>query len=304
MLAPATTSSVEFSKYMPAPPVMESIAGEWPGLVVRAYRLTAGEVKLPAVPELCLQQQLSPGVTHVERILGTRRQTARLGIGAITFIPANQPVHWRWDNAVEVLHIHISRALVLQIADDKSSVARGVEALDNIGARDALLADIGQTIVAESQSPAWSWNVSYRDSLTRTLLGQIFRLVADSVVAKPMRRSDLRPIQRALNYIHTNLEKELTLQKLASIAHVSAFHFLRLFRSDLDITPHRYIIEQRISRAHIMLSFTGLSISEISRRIGFSSQSHFTRAFHEEVGMTPNVFRWLRTRRARTASVN
>ncbi len=304
MLAPTRTSTVEFSKFMPARPIMESLEGDWPGLTIRTYRLAPGEVTLPAVPDMYLQLQLSPAVTNVERILGTKRQVARMSMGSLTFTPADQPAYWRWDNAVDLLHIHISRDVVLRIADHKTAVARGVESLDHLGVWDTLLADIGRTIIEESQCPAWSQNVSYRDSLTRTLLVQIFRLFARTIEAKPARTSDLRQIQRALDYIHMNLEKDLMLEKLASIAHVSAFHFLRLFRSDLGVTPHRYIIEQRISRAQILLSCTSLSLSEISRRIGFSSQSHFTRAFHEEVGMTPKVFRWLRTRRVRTAGMN
>ena len=304
MLAPTSTSTVEFSKFMPARPIMESLAGEWPGLTVRTYRLPPGEVALPAVPDLCMQQLLSPAVTNVERILGTKRQTARLSGGSLTFTPANQPSYWRWDHPVDLLHIHISREAVLPTADHKGCIALGVESLDHINIWDSMLANIGRMIVEQTQGPAWSHNVSHRDSLTRTLMLQIVRLFADSIEAKQARKSELRQIQRALNYIHTNLEKDLTLRKLASIAHVSAFHFVRLFRSDLDVTPHRYIIEQRIGRAQVLLSCTSLSISEVSRRIGFSSQSHFTRAFHEEVGMTPKVFRWLRTRRVRTAGVN
>lgn len=304
MLLTTRISTVEFSKFMPARPIVESLEGEWPGLIIRTYRLPAGEAALPAVPDLCIQQQLSLAVTNVERILGTKRQTARLTSGSLTFMPADQPSYWRWDNAVDLMHIHISREAILQLTEHKSSVTQRIEAMDHINITDSLLANIGRTILEQAQYPEWSRNAGHSDSLTRTLILQIVRLFADSIAAKPARQSEMRQVQRSLNYIHANLEKELTLQKLASIAHVSAFHFVRMFRSDLGITPHRYIIEQRISRAQVLLSCTSLAIAEVSRRIGFSSQSHFTRAFHEEIGMTPKVYRWSRTRRVRTAGVN
>ncbi len=56
----------------------------------------------------------------------------------------------------------------------------------------------------------------------------------------------------------------------------------------MGISPHQYVIQQRVERAKSMLSKTDLTIADIAFQTGFSSQSHLTQQFKRITGMTPS----------------
>lgn len=94
-----------------------------------------------------------------------------------------------------------------------------------------------------------------------------------------------------LQYIDDNLERPLTINELAQLLKLSAFHFARLFKLATGKSPHRYIVERRIKRAQDLLTYSRSSIPEIAYRVGFSSQSHMTTVFRKQAGVTPKALR-------------
>ena len=93
------------------------------------------------------------------------------------------------------------------------------------------------------------------------------------------------------DYIQSHLHQDLTLLELSAIAQISPYHFLRLFKKSLGVTPHQYILQRRIDRAKELLQFTDRSISDIAIQVGFCDQSHLTRWFKRSLGITPKQFR-------------
>ena len=92
-------------------------------------------------------------------------------------------------------------------------------------------------------------------------------------------------------YIAERLHEPLTVDELAKRYGCSPFHFARLFRRVVGQPPHDFIIDRRIAKAKEMLEWTDLPIGEITRRIGFGTQAHFSATFRERVGMTPTAYR-------------
>jgi AraC family transcriptional regulator len=88
-------------------------------------------------------------------------------------------------------------------------------------------------------------------------------------------------------YIQHHLHQNLQLNEIAAIAQLSPYHFLRLFKQSMGITPHQYILQCRLNQAKHLLQHSNLSIVEIAIRTGFCDQSHLTRHFKRYVGMTP-----------------
>ncbi len=97
--------------------------------------------------------------------------------------------------------------------------------------------------------------------------------------------------QQAIDYIHTYLNRDLSLTELASVVNISPNHFASLFKQAMGISPHQYVIQQRVERAKLMLSKTDLAISDIAIQVGFSSQSHLTQQFKRVTGLTPKQVR-------------
>jgi AraC-like DNA-binding protein len=100
-----------------------------------------------------------------------------------------------------------------------------------------------------------------------------------------------RRLRRALEFMHDNCERELSLHEIASAAYLSEFHFARLFKKITGTTPHAYLASLRVEKARRLLAETDLTISEIGARVGYTSQSHFTKIFREATGLTPKAFR-------------
>jgi len=100
--------------------------------------------------------------------------------------------------------------------------------------------------------------------------------------------SKLSPV---LSHIHGNLDGELKIAALAEMVGLSPPHFCRIFKKSTDLSPHRYILLQRINQAKELLKHTELSLSDIALRCGFYDQSHFSLQFRNFTGMTPRAYR-------------
>ena len=68
-------------------------------------------------------------------------------------------------------------------------------------------------------------------------------------------------------------------------------HFARAFRDSVGLTPHSYIVRRRLLQAQELLAKTEQPLAEIALSTGFADQSHFTRRFHQFVGLPPRKFR-------------
>jgi transcriptional regulator GlxA family with amidase domain len=101
-----------------------------------------------------------------------------------------------------------------------------------------------------------------------------------------------RVLQRVREYVETNLESNVSLQHLATVAGLSTSHFIRAFRQSEGTTPHRYLLCRRVRRALGLLSETEMPLAEIAVASGFADQSHFCRQFRRFIGAPPSHYRW------------
>ncbi len=99
-------------------------------------------------------------------------------------------------------------------------------------------------------------------------------------------------INRVLDYIDANIDKELTLEKLAEVAHFSRFHFHRIFSSMIGETLNHFIQRIRIEKAACQLIINrNKPITEIAFDCGFSGSAAFARAFRDVFNMSASDWR-------------
>ena len=98
-------------------------------------------------------------------------------------------------------------------------------------------------------------------------------------------------LARALALIEQHLDAPLPVADLAEAVHLSPFHFSRMFRRSTGCSPHDFVTRLRMEKARGLLAATNMPIAEIARAVGYRTQAHFTRAFHDGTGTTPRKFR-------------
>lgn len=83
----------------------------------------------------------------------------------------------------------------------------------------------------------------------------------------------------------------LTISDTARIKPVlSPFYFIRRFKQEMGLTPHKYLMQYRLSLAKLILR-ANPSIAEVAQAAGFYDQSHLDRCFKKGVGLSPSDYR-------------
>jgi AraC-like DNA-binding protein len=152
---------------------------------------------------------------------------------------------------------------------------RTVNELESEGSRLALQPIVSQ---AQSSSPA------------------PYLLPSGTIASAGFARGGLPPrvLRRIREYIDDNIEQRISVELLAGLANLSVCYFVRAFRQSMGVTPHDYLIRQRVERTKQLLFGTDMPLSEIALTAGFADQSHFARRFRQHVGMSPRDYRWSR----------
>ncbi len=104
-----------------------------------------------------------------------------------------------------------------------------------------------------------------------------------------------RRLQRVLEYVKENIDKELSVAEMAQVVGMSQYYFSKLFKMSTGTTPHQYVMRQRVERAQELLRDGNTALVEVATQVGFETQSHFTSVFRRLVGITPKKFREMRS---------
>ena len=160
---------------------------------------------------------------------------------------------------------------------------------------DPLLFEIAHAIASELQVQTSAGSLlveALAGSLTARLVQKHLRAPSNRFLARPTREGlDQRRLFRVLDYVEANLEGDLTLDRMASIACLSRSHFARAFKQAVGQSPHRYVSAKRLDRAKTLLIQRDRPLVEIALALGFSCQANFTRAFKQATGQAPGQFR-------------
>ena len=121
----------------------------------------------------------------------------------------------------------------------------------------------------------------------------VHALVAEVMLAAqetgPVAEDD--PVRLACAYVERHFAEKVTLDDLARAAAVSPSYLIRLFKRQLEATPHDYLLRYRISRAKELLAETTLTSAAIAERVGFASESNFSYRFKQMTGQGPRAYR-------------
>lgn len=98
-------------------------------------------------------------------------------------------------------------------------------------------------------------------------------------------------MEKVIEYIEDNLQCEISLEDCARMSGYSPYHFLRVFRDVVGLTPADYIRKRRISEISREIMQGNPCISSIAFRYGFNSKENFVRAFKKEHHILPTEYK-------------
>lgn len=99
--------------------------------------------------------------------------------------------------------------------------------------------------------------------------------------------------REALLLLQERFRERLRVEDIARALYVSTYHLCRLFKEKTGVSMHRYLNQLRLQYALTELARGEAGLSELALEIGFSCQSHFTKAFRKEFGVPPGKVRRL-----------
>lgn len=98
-------------------------------------------------------------------------------------------------------------------------------------------------------------------------------------------------VSEIVRAIEWHPDDALSLDRLADLAGLSPFHFLRTFERLTGVTPHQYLLRARLREAALRLNESTDRVIDIALACGFGDVSNFNRAFRSEFGVAPRVYR-------------
>lgn len=196
----------------------------------------------------------------------------------------------------EILHLYVSPSQFspnkLGIDVDESAIG----ALEHESAfEDPLLTEIACVVASELQTETSAGSLLV-ESLASSIAARLLQKHAStsSTRSYPLLKTeglDRRRLLRVLDYIEANLEGDLSVDRMASIACLSRYHFSRAFRLAVGQPPHRYVSVRRLHHAKALLTRGDRPLVDIALSLGFSGQANFTRAFTQATGLAPGQYR-------------
>ena len=152
-------------------------------------------------------------------------------------------------------------------------------------ARDPQLARHVVRLFALVENPAAD-RVASEESLLRCLMHVFGR----HGVHGPSTASASPPVSKAIRRLDAAPEVPTSLTELAALSGVSRFQLLRGFAREVGTTPHAYLVQRRVRLVRRLLT-AGRSPADAAVLAGFADQSHMTRAFVRQFGITPGRYR-------------
>ena len=186
------------------------------------------------------------------------------------------------DNARGWRMIYLDPALVAREVEPE--IVGPVEIVRPV-ARDPLLARLFARLFA-----CLTASRSDRLATEENLLHSLIYILRQHGMARPSSSGPSPCVARAIQRLDSALDTSVSLAELAALSGVSRFQLLRGFAREIGITPHAYLVQRRVCLARQLLA-DGQTPVQAALQAGFADQSHMTRAFVRQLGVTPGCYR-------------
>ena len=131
------------------------------------------------------------------------------------------------------------------------------------------------------------------DLMIQSDMLRIFSCLQQSSQQAPKREepTDSYIVQRAIQLVNDHVSDGITVKELAERLYVSRTKLNKIFRDDMGVSPHDFIIHSRMAKAGELLGKTDMTIAEIAKQAGYDTPFSFSRAWKHHFGVAPAISR-------------
>lgn len=263
----------------------------WASLYASTQREAPYQGQFSAVKDHLIILHLD-GPVGVTRALGRSHSHRVVGPGGLFMLPGGLDFGVRLEGYLESLHLYLRQHVLEEVANDCGMKCnQHLDLVPKLGVRDPMIEQLALNVreVLTNREPAAQMYVDY---VARLLAAHVLRKHASTTSDPATAVGGLTRVQveRAVDFMETNLSEPLTLADVANASGLSPSHFARRFKSATGSPPHQYLMQMRVDRAKRML-LQHEPIAEIALACGFTHQEHLTRIFRRMTGVTPASYR-------------
>lgn len=259
---------------------------------VHQFQNPPGEGQCQFETEHTLFMSLAPRPLHYVQSQDGNTFTGLIQKGDFSLAPAGSPFFARWEGHEHCLEVKLTDQFIRKVAQETlEQDCDRISLVPGFRMRDSQMEVIAMMLLTEGQQNTASSLMM--DSLANVLTVHLLRQYATIQPHLPVYDGGIpqRQLAQVLDYMDVHLEQDLKLADLAQLLDMSQFHFSRLFKQSMGLSPFQYLLQQRVERAKQLLKQTDQPIVDIAFECGFSSHSHLSRQFRQVTGMTPKVYR-------------
>ncbi|MBD2516613.1 helix-turn-helix transcriptional regulator [Nostoc sp. FACHB-973] len=296
---PLVIDYVDWTKLMPNPPLVTSFQSGWSSIQLAHYRQPSIDLPEVSNPRHMVFIALGHQAIDLEFVFEGRLQTISYeekdyASGCIEVVPTDLPYGVRSIStvqAIEWIHCYLEPTFLAQIAHESVNPDR-VELLLTRKKVDLLIHQIGLALKSSLEVDG-AGSRFYADSMATALSAHLlrhystrnhqFREYEDGLSKQKLRQ--------AIEYIQAHLGENLSLGAIANELGISQYYFCHLFKRSTGMSPHQYLIHQRVEQAKHLLRHPGRTVTSVALDCGFANQSHFAKCFRQYTGMNPKEFR-------------
>jgi AraC family transcriptional regulator len=232
------------------------------------------------------------GRLHIERVSAGRLRETRLRRSITQLVPEDGPCVFRHRHGADHVHIHLPRPLIARAA---AAIGRRTNDLvPQLLANDETVSRLSLLLLEDAEAGGVRGRL-YTESVSSALI--TYLVATYGTGQHPQRWSAPLPgglLRRVTDYLEAHLKESLSVKELALLVDLSPAHFSALFRRATGLSPYRFLIRLRVSRARQLLESGNDSIGQVAIQVGFYDQSHLTKQMRRVLGISPGRLRRMR----------
>ena len=297
MSVPETTSAEGLERFVGGRSLFHGRGDAWRDLKawIMALPPQGDTLPLPSVSEPFVAWTISGEIDFQEREYKRPWITNRIRKGSFFLTSGGAPYDVRWKAVTPEPFEAMSVFIELPVLQHAFAEVFGADA------EKAKLRDVS----AFTDETLNSFMERLREELVREDASQLFVSAIAQAIAIHLARNYAEiqesrtpspslpgyKLKQVTDWIAEHLTEDLNLDQLSAQVGLSKFHFHRLFKRAVGVSPSRYHIDLRMNEARRLLRETKNSVVDVALDVGYTNPSHFAKLFRRETGLTPSDYR-------------